>query len=99
MTATENKLYELVSAVDVESSNARIAAGQKDYMQLAQDLLADTIRQQKFARKASAHKQNLAIKIALFHTELFSALPSLHGVKQVQYPLAASRCSLLYCGH
>ncbi|MGE9548068.1 DNA repair protein RecN [Snodgrassella sp. CS2] len=92
LARVESALNELEAAADIEALRARVAERENEYMQVAQQLSAR--RHQavaKLAKQTTVHMQNLAMQGARFHIELLSASPSLHGLEQVQYQVAANQ--------
>lgn len=92
LARVESALNELEAAADIEALRARIAERENEYMQVAQQLSARRHQAAaKLAKQTTAHMQNLAMQGARFHIELLSASPSLHGLEQVQYQVAANQ--------
>ncbi len=92
LARVESALNELEAAADIEALRARVAERENEYMQVAQQLSA--CRHQaaaKLSKQTTVHMQNLAMQGARFHIELLSASPSLHGLEQVQYQVAANQ--------
>jgi DNA repair protein RecN (Recombination protein N) len=88
----EAALNELEASADIEVLHARVAERKNEYMQAAQHLSAKRHQAaKKLAKQTTAHMQNLAMQGARFHIELLSASPSLHGLEQVQYQVAANQ--------
>ncbi|MCO6526604.1 DNA repair protein RecN [Snodgrassella sp.] len=85
-------LNELEASADIEALHARVAERKNEYMQAAQQLSAKRHQAaKKLAKQTTAHMQNLAMQGARFNIELLSASPSLHGLEQVQYQVAANQ--------
>lgn len=85
-------LNELEASADIEALHARVAERKNEYMQAAQPLSAKRHQAaKKLAKQTTAHMQNLAMQGARFNIELLSASPSLHGLEQVQYQVAANQ--------
>lgn len=85
-------LNELKASADIEALHARVAERKNEYMQAAQQLSAKRHQAaKKLAKQTTAHMQNLAMQGARFNIELLSASPSLHGLEQVQYQVAANQ--------
>lgn len=85
-------LNELEASADIEALHARVAERKNKYMQAAQPLSAKRHQAaKKLAKQTTAHMQNLAMQGARFNIELLSASPSLHGLEQVQYQVAANQ--------
>ncbi|PIT22138.1 DNA repair protein RecN [Snodgrassella communis] len=85
-------LNELEASVNIEALHARVAERKNEYMQAAQQLSAKRHQAaKKLAKQTTAHMQNLAMQGARFNIELLSASPSLHGLEQVQYQVAANQ--------
>lgn len=96
LARVESALNELEAAADIEALRARVVERENDYMQVAQQLSARRHQAAaKLAKQTTAHMQNLAMQGARFHIELLSASPSLHGLEQVQYQVAANQGTLL----
>ncbi|MCX8749170.1 DNA repair protein RecN [Snodgrassella sp. B3088] len=92
LARVESALNELEAAADIEALRARVAERENEYMQVAQQLSARRHQAAaKLAKQTTAHMQNLAMQGARFHIELLSASPSLHGLEQVQYQVAANQ--------
>lgn len=92
----EAKLNELSASADLDALQVRVAEREADYMQLAQSLSAKRhVAAKKLAQQTSSHMQQLAMKGARFHIELLSSSPSLHGLEQIQYQVAANQGSPL----
>lgn len=92
LARVESALNELEAAADIEALLARVAERENEYMQVAQQLSARRHQAAaKLAKQTTAHMQNLAMQGARFHIELLSASPSLHGLEQVQYQVAANQ--------
>lgn len=92
LARVESALNDLEAAADIEALRARVAERENEYMQVAQQLSARRHQAAaKLAKQTTAHMQNLAMKGARFHIELLSASPSLHGLEQVQYQVAANQ--------
>lgn len=85
-------LNELKASADIEALHAQVAERKNEYMQAAQQLSAKRHQAaKKLAKQTTAHMQNLAMQGARFNIELLSASPSLHGLEQVQYQVAANQ--------
>lgn len=85
-------LNELEASADIEALHARVAERKNEYMQAAQQLSEKRHQAaKKLAKQTTAHMQNLAMQGARFNIELLSASPSLHGLEQVQYQVAANQ--------
>ena len=92
LARVESALNELEAAADIEALRARVAERENEYMQVAQQLSARRHQAAaKLAKQTTVHMQNLAMQGARFHIELLSASPSLHGLEQVQYQVAANQ--------
>ncbi|PIT38275.1 DNA repair protein RecN [Snodgrassella alvi] len=92
LARVESALNDLEAAADIEALRARVAERENEYMQVAQQLSARRHQAAaKLAKQTTAHMQNLAMQGARFHIELLSASPSLHGLEQVQYQVAANQ--------
>lgn len=92
LARVESALNELEAAADIEALLVRVAERENEYMQVAQQLSARRHQAAaKLAKQTTAHMQNLAMQGARFHIELLSASPSLHGLEQVQYQVAANQ--------
>lgn len=92
LARVESALNDLEAAADIEALLARVAERENEYMQVAQQLSARRHQAAaKLAKQTTAHMQNLAMQGARFHIELLSASPSLHGLEQVQYQVAANQ--------
>lgn len=92
LARVESALNDLEAAADIEALRARVAERENEYMQVAQQLSARRHQAAaKLAKQTTAHMQNLAMHGARFHIELLSASPSLHGLEQVQYQVAANQ--------
>lgn len=92
LVRVESALNELEAAADIEALRARVAERENEYMQVAQQLSARRHQAAaKLAKQTTVHMQNLAMQGARFHIELLSASPSLHGLEQVQYQVAANQ--------
>lgn len=92
LARVESALNDLEAAADIEALRARVAERENQYMQVAQQLSARRHQAAaKLAKQTTAHMQNLAMQGARFHIELLSASPSLHGLEQVQYQVAANQ--------
>ncbi|PIT12264.1 DNA repair protein RecN [Snodgrassella alvi] len=92
LAKVEAALNELEASADIEALHARVAERKNEYMQAAQQLSAKRHQAaKKLAKQTTAHMQNLAMQGARFHIELLSASPSLHGLEQIQYQVAANQ--------
>lgn len=92
LARVESALNELEAAADIEALRARVAERENEYMQVAQQLSARRHQAAaKLAKQTTVHMQNLSMQGARFHIELLSASPSLHGLEQVQYQVAANQ--------
>lgn len=92
LARVESALNELEAAADIEALRARVAERENEYMQVAQQLSARRHQAAaKLSKQTTVHMQNLAMQGARFHIELLSASPSLHGLEQVQYQVAANQ--------
>lgn len=92
LARVESALNDLEAAADIEALRARVAERENEYMQVAQQLSARRHQAAaKLAKQTTAHMQNLAMQGARFHIELLNASPSLHGLEQVQYQVAANQ--------
>lgn len=92
LARVESALNELEAAADIEALRERVAERENEYMQVAQQLSARRHQAAaKLAKQTTVHMQNLAMQGARFHIELLSASPSLHGLEQVQYQVAANQ--------
>ncbi|NUE67408.1 DNA repair protein RecN [Snodgrassella sp. ESL0253] len=92
LAKVEAALNELEASADIEALHARVAERKNEYMQAAQQLSARRHQAaKKLAKQTTAHMQNLAMQGARFHIELLSASPSLHGLEQIQYQVAANQ--------
>lgn len=92
LARVESALNELEAAADIEALRVRVAERENEYMQVAQQLSARRHQAAaKLAKQTTVHMQNLAMQGARFHIELLSASPSLHGLEQVQYQVAANQ--------
>ncbi|NUE80182.1 DNA repair protein RecN [Snodgrassella sp. ESL0304] len=88
----ESALNELEAAADIEALQARVAERENEYMHAAQQLSVKRHQAaKKLAKQTTAHMQNLSMQGARFHIELLSASPSVHGLEQVQYQVAANQ--------
>ncbi|WP_371688062.1 DNA repair protein RecN [Snodgrassella alvi] len=92
LARVESALNELEAAADIEALRVRVAERENEYMQVAQQLSARRHQAAaKLAKQTTVHMQNLSMQGARFHIELLSASPSLHGLEQVQYQVAANQ--------
>ncbi|WP_239373122.1 DNA repair protein RecN [Snodgrassella gandavensis] len=92
LAKVEAALNELEASADIDALHARVAERKNEYMQAAQQLSAKRHQAaKKLAKQTTAHMQNLAMQGARFHIELLSASPSLHGLEQIQYQVAANQ--------
>ncbi|WP_367577808.1 DNA repair protein RecN [Snodgrassella alvi] len=92
LARVESTLNELEAAADIEALRVRVAERENEYMQVAQQLSARRHQAAaKLAKQTTVHMQNLSMQGARFHIELLSASPSLHGLEQVQYQVAANQ--------
>lgn len=88
----ESALNELEAAADIEALQARVVERENEYMHAAQQLSVKRHQAaKKLAKQTTAHMQNLSMQGARFHIELLSASPSVHGLEQVQYQVAANQ--------
>lgn len=88
----ESALNELEAAADIEALQARVVERENEYMHAAQQLSVKRHQAaKKLAKQTTAHMQNLSMQGASFHIELLSASPSVHGLEQVQYQVAANQ--------
>lgn len=92
LAKVESALNELEAAADIEALQARVAERENEYMHAAQQLSVKRHQAaKKLAKQTTAHMQNLSMQGARFHIELLSASPSVHGLEQVQYQVAANQ--------
>ncbi|WP_367419932.1 DNA repair protein RecN [Snodgrassella alvi] len=92
LARVESALNELEAAADIEALRVRVSERENEYMQVAQQLSARRHQAAaKLAKQTTVHMQNLSMQGARFHIELLSASPSLHGLEQVQYQVAANQ--------
>ncbi|WP_066565435.1 DNA repair protein RecN [Snodgrassella sp. CFCC 13594] len=96
LTEIETGLNELAAAADLAALCERVAARENQYMTVAQQLSAKRHQAaQRLAAETTEHMQHLAMAGARFHIALLSASPSVHGLEQVQYQVAANKGSVL----
>ena len=92
LAKVESALNELEAAADIEALQARVVERENEYMHAAQQLSVKRHQAaKKLAKQTTAHMQNLSMQGARFHIELLSASPSVHGLEQVQYQVAANQ--------